>query len=176
MAVTNGPREGVRVNMQGALTKTAVGGAIVIVVGAGVATAVVRTGDSSSQTTAVAAAAPAASAAPTAPAESGLAAETNQRELAREQAFLRTAATTRTSPTASPTATGAPTGAAATRAQAPITYVVRPGDTLSTIAAWFHLHGYGALYEANKAVLGANPNLIFPGQTITLSHGTMTVG
>jgi len=32
-----------------------------------------------------------------------------------------------------------------------------PGDNLSKIAWWFHTHGYGALYEANKAVLGDKP-------------------
>jgi nucleoid-associated protein YgaU len=54
-----------------------------------------------------------------------------------------------------------------------ITYTVKPGDTLSGIAAWFWLHGYGALYEANKAVIGANPNLIFPGERITIAGGVM---
>ena len=50
-----------------------------------------------------------------------------------------------------------------------LTYVVKPGDNLTIIAAWFHQHGYGALYERNKAVLGANPDLIHPGQRITIS-------
>jgi hypothetical protein len=52
--------------------------------------------------------------------------------------------------------------------------VVQPGDNLSVIAAWFNLHGYGALYEENKAVLGDNPSLIHPGQRITISSGGMT--
>jgi len=53
---------------------------------------------------------------------------------------------------------------------------VQPGDNLSSIAAWFRLQGYGALYDANKAVVGSNPNLIHPGQHITIANGTMTVG
>ncbi|MGI8761912.1 MAG: LysM peptidoglycan-binding domain-containing protein [Jatrophihabitantaceae bacterium] len=58
----------------------------------------------------------------------------------------------------------------------PITYTVKKGDNLTVIAAWFHLHGYGGLYERNKAVLGDNPNLIFPGQRITISSSGMTMG
>jgi len=58
----------------------------------------------------------------------------------------------------------------------PLTYTVVPGDNLSTIAWWFHTHGYGALYEANKAVLGDNPNLIHPGQQITITTNGMTMG
>jgi nucleoid-associated protein YgaU len=54
-----------------------------------------------------------------------------------------------------------------------ITYIVKPGDTLSGIAKWFSLHGYGALYAANRSVIGSNPNLIFPGERITISHGVM---
>lgn len=56
-------------------------------------------------------------------------------------------------------------------AQPSVTYTVRPGDDLSTIAAWFKLHGYQALYQANMAVIGDNPNLIFPGQKITIADG-----
>lgn len=59
--------------------------------------------------------------------------------------------------------------------QAPITYVVKPGDTLFGIAQWFHLHGYGALYDANRSVIGADPNLIHPGQRITIANGHMTI-
>jgi nucleoid-associated protein YgaU len=72
------------------------------------------------------------------------------------------------SPRRSVTATAAPTTGT-------ITYVVKRGDNLSIIAAWFHLHGYGALYDANRAVIGANPNLIFPGQRITISDGHLTM-
>ena len=54
-----------------------------------------------------------------------------------------------------------------------ITYTVKPGDTLSGIAEWFSLHGYGALYAANMSVIGSNPNLIIPGEHITISHGVL---
>ena len=56
-----------------------------------------------------------------------------------------------------------------------ITYVVKSGDDLSSIAQWFALHGYADLFRANRAVIGSNPDLIFPGQRITISGGTMTV-
>jgi LysM repeat protein len=68
-----------------------------------------------------------------------------------------------------------PTATVATTAPAgPITYVVQPGDTLTKIAAWFKLHGYGQLYEQNKAVIGDNPRLIHPGQRITVAPTGMT--
>lgn len=57
----------------------------------------------------------------------------------------------------------------------PVTYVVQPGDNLIIIAKWFDLHGFGELYEANKAVLGANPDLIYPGQVITISAAGVTM-
>jgi nucleoid-associated protein YgaU len=57
-----------------------------------------------------------------------------------------------------------------------ITYTVKPGDTLFVIAEWFQAHGYGAIYNANKAVIGANPNLIFPGQHITIAGGSLSMG
>ncbi len=57
--------------------------------------------------------------------------------------------------------------------KAPITYTVRPGDTLSGIAAWFKLHGYGNLYAANAKTIGANPNLIHPGERITIGTHVM---
>lgn len=53
---------------------------------------------------------------------------------------------------------------------------MKPGDNFTVIAAWFHLHGYGVLYDANEAVIGANPSLIRPGQVITISSQGMTVG
>jgi resuscitation-promoting factor RpfA len=47
------------------------------------------------------------------------------------------------------------------------TYVVRSGDTLSTIAAKQAVKGgWRALYQLNKSVVGGNPNLIFPGQRL----------
>ena len=50
------------------------------------------------------------------------------------------------------------------------TYTVKPGDNLWTISK--KLMGSGAryteLYAANKSIIGANPNLIYPGQTFTI--------
>ncbi|WFE40489.1 transglycosylase family protein [Micromonospora sp. WMMD998] len=49
------------------------------------------------------------------------------------------------------------------------TYQVRPGDTLSEIAATKHVDGgWRALYARNRAVVGADPGLIFPGQRLRL--------
>ena len=48
------------------------------------------------------------------------------------------------------------------------TYVVRSGDTLSTIASTNHISGgWHTLYQLNSKTI-SNPNLIFPGQRITL--------
>jgi resuscitation-promoting factor RpfA len=44
-------------------------------------------------------------------------------------------------------------------------YTVRPGDTLSEIAARHDVPGgWPALYQRNRQVIGGNPHLIFPGQ------------
>ncbi|MDG4800676.1 transglycosylase family protein [Micromonospora sp. WMMD980] len=59
---------------------------------------------------------------------------------------------------------GARRGAPATGA-----YLVRPGDTLSEIAAAKHVAGgWRALHARNRAVVGADPSLIFPGQRLSL--------
>ncbi|MFK0252822.1 transglycosylase family protein [Streptomyces sp. NPDC090445] len=51
----------------------------------------------------------------------------------------------------------------------PNPYVVAPGDSLSSIATSRHVEGgWQALYETNRATVGSNPNLIFPGQRLTL--------
>jgi nucleoid-associated protein YgaU len=58
------------------------------------------------------------------------------------------------------------------RQPAPVkqTYTVVPGDSLSKIAK--NLLGsanrWSELYEANRAVVGDNPNLIKPGQVLTI--------
>jgi LysM repeat protein len=56
-----------------------------------------------------------------------------------------------------------------TTGTAPVTiwahYVVRPGDTLSGIAAKYHTT-WQVIYSANRVVIGSNPNLIHPGQTL----------
>jgi LysM repeat protein len=70
-------------------------------------------------------------------------------------------------------AVGAVPRPAKSRAASSLTYTVKAGDTLSGIAQWFKLHGYGALYAANEAVIGSNPNLIHPGERITITKGVM---
>lgn len=51
----------------------------------------------------------------------------------------------------------------------PDPYVVAPGDSLSGIATDQHVEGgWQALYERNRATVGNDPNLIFPGQRLTL--------
>ncbi|MDI2131880.1 transglycosylase family protein [Yinghuangia seranimata] len=48
-------------------------------------------------------------------------------------------------------------------------YIVKSGDTLSQIAADHSVHGgWQKLYESNRSVVGGNPDLIFPGQHLTL--------
>ncbi|MGK5631919.1 transglycosylase family protein [Streptomyces sp. URMC 123] len=46
-------------------------------------------------------------------------------------------------------------------------YTVRPGDTLGAIAA-AHNTTWQRLHAANADVIGANPDLIFPGQRLTV--------
>ncbi|MFJ1796280.1 transglycosylase family protein [Kitasatospora griseola] len=72
---------------------------------------------------------------------------------------------TSTPPTSSPSATDTP--AAGTPAAQP--YTVGPGDTLAKIARTHELDGgWTELYNANKQVLGENPDLIQPGQVLNL--------
>ncbi|MGP3967943.1 M23 family metallopeptidase [Streptomyces sp. 6N223] len=50
------------------------------------------------------------------------------------------------------------------------TYTVAAGDTLSTIARAQAVDGgWKALYDANSDVIGSNPDLILPGQELTLT-------
>ncbi|MET8628814.1 LysM peptidoglycan-binding domain-containing M23 family metallopeptidase [Kitasatospora sp. NPDC004669] len=79
------------------------------------------------------------------------------------------------------TAPGAPaasvaqhTAAAEAESAAPAavfeSYRVVGGDTLSRIADAKQVEGgWHALYEQNRSVVGANPNLIFPGQQLSLA-------
>ena len=88
---------------------------------------------------------------------------------------------------AKPAAAPAPAGGAAAPAAAkpqavPVaapaaaegeTYVVQKGDSLSKIAK-HHLgdaNAWKKIYEANKAVIGDNPDKIFPGQKLKLPGG-----
>ncbi len=52
----------------------------------------------------------------------------------------------------------------------PKTYVVKKGDSLWSIAK--RIYGDGSkwrkIYEANKKVIGKNPNTIFPGQKLVI--------
>ena len=50
----------------------------------------------------------------------------------------------------------------------PATYTVRAGDTLSGIAQRLGLSGWQALYDANRATIGSNPNVIKPGQVLVM--------
>ena len=48
-------------------------------------------------------------------------------------------------------------------------YIVRSGDTLAKIAGAQHVSGgWRALYQLNRAAIGGDPNLIFPGQRLAL--------
>ncbi|MFF8790487.1 transglycosylase family protein [Streptomyces sp. NPDC015125] len=50
-------------------------------------------------------------------------------------------------------------------------YTVRPGDTLSAIAAAHRLSGgWAALYDRNEDVIGSDADLIKPGQLLDLGH------
>ncbi len=50
----------------------------------------------------------------------------------------------------------------------PATYTVQAGDTLSGIAQKLGLAGWQALYDANRATIGSNPNAIKPGQVLVV--------
>ena len=50
----------------------------------------------------------------------------------------------------------------------PRSYTVRPGDTLSGIASGLGMSDWRPLYEANRSVIGPDPDLIRPGQVLTV--------
>lgn len=58
-------------------------------------------------------------------------------------------------------------------APAPGSYTVGKGDCLWKIAKQFYGNGakWQLIYEANKSVIGGNPNLIYPGQVLTVPAG-----
>jgi LysM repeat protein len=56
-------------------------------------------------------------------------------------------------------------------ARPPAHVVVRPGDTLSEIARKYHIEWPG-LYEANRAVIGADPDILRAGQHLRIPSRT----
>jgi hypothetical protein len=72
------------------------------------------------------------------------------------------------------TITTSPSASPSTASTVTIIYTVRRGDNLFVIATWFHTHGYGAIYAANKAVIGSNPALIHPGLKLKIVGATPT--
>lgn len=52
----------------------------------------------------------------------------------------------------------------------PKTYTVKSGDCLWNIAKSFYGNGasYSQIYDANKSLIGSNPNMIYPGQVLTI--------
>ena len=50
------------------------------------------------------------------------------------------------------------------------TYTVKKGDSLSAISRKMYgdASKWKKIYEANKGVIGKNPNLIYPGQKYTI--------
>ncbi|KJS61508.1 transglycosylase family protein [Streptomyces rubellomurinus] len=70
-------------------------------------------------------------------------------------------------PKAQAPSTQAPKSERPTNGAATGGYTVRSGDTLSDIAAKFGVDTV-SLYSRNAATIGADPDLIFPGQTLTV--------
>ncbi|MEG4939477.1 LysM peptidoglycan-binding domain-containing protein [Microcoleus sp. F4-D5] len=52
----------------------------------------------------------------------------------------------------------------------PRTYTVQPGDTLSVIAQNFYgdANLWQTIHEANRSVIGQDPDQIFPGQNLVI--------
>lgn len=64
----------------------------------------------------------------------------------------------------------APTGRTDTSSRESQSYTVVKGDCLWNIAKKFYGSGskYTVIYNANRSVVGGNPNLIYPGQVLTI--------
>ncbi|MEW2122227.1 transglycosylase family protein [Streptomyces sp. NPDC007259] len=93
-------------------------------------------------------------------------------------------ATPKSPDSASPSSRAPQSTPRTTRAATPTTvpgkresYTVTPGDSLSGIAADRHVRGgWQRLYAANRAVVGDDPDLIFPGQRLSLTGTPGTAG
>lgn len=90
----------------------------------------------------------------------------NQVKLEQANGIEPTPVTPENATTTAPTTTPAATGETTTTT-APVTQTVKSGDNLSKIAAQ-HGISWQQLYEANKDLIGDNPNLIFPGQELVI--------
>ena len=90
------------------------------------------------------------------------------------QANISIASSTQTASAVQPgailmTVTAAPLAAAPLAAASAPTWVVRPGETLSSVASALGLRGgWQALYAANRRGIGADPNVIRPGTTLAV--------
>jgi LysM repeat protein/uncharacterized UPF0146 family protein len=101
-------------------------------------------------------------------------AEVGMKESARPtQANIRIANSMETITLTSTLSVGAPFVAATNSTAKTARYVVQPGDTLSGIAARFAVRGgWQALYEANRSLIGPDPNAIHVG-TVLVVPGQM---
>lgn len=77
---------------------------------------------------------------------------------------------TKVVPTASGSVKSASTSRPTSATSKSQTYVVKSGDTLTKIAQRFYKDGskYSTIYNANKAVIGKNPNEIKPGMKLVI--------
>ncbi|MET9600646.1 transglycosylase family protein [Streptomyces sp. NPDC006459] len=109
---------------------------------------------------------PAPAVAPQGRAPSQPAAQAQTRTQSQPQTQIQTQPQTRNRPQVPAQGSGPrPTGTSVL----PNPYVVAPGDSLSAIATDQRVEGgWQALYETNRSTVGDNPNLIFPGQRLTL--------
>lgn len=104
-------------------------------------------------------------------AEAKLRAATNATERVEAQKLVRAAEEEMKQAEAAAAATAAST-AESTPAPAPQvkTHVVQKGESLSLIAKQYYgdVHKWKQIYEANKALIGDNPDVIQPGQELVI--------